>query len=395
VLASRAKRLAATLYVYSFLDDLVLLYPVYAVLFTDAGLSVPEVSSLYVIWSATGIVLEVPSGVWADAVSRRLLLAGAPLLTAVGFALWVFVGTYWAFAAGFVLWGAQGALQSGSMEALVYEELERLDAGGRYVKVMGRARTAGFCGVMLAIAAAGPVFAVGGYLAVGVASVVTCVLTAAAGLAFTEHRESAPEAVDESPGYESPGYVATLRAGLAEARGARSVRRLLLMVPALAAIWGGLEEYDSLLAVDTGVGVENVPWLMLLLWVGVTVGGLLASAGKRLSTKMFSGILMVAAVALAAGALSGRAAGFVLIAVAFCAFQMASVVVDARLQETITGPSRATVTSLAGLGTDVATVLVYGAYAAGSALSLANSTIFALFAVPYAVIAIWLARGTR
>jgi MFS family permease len=384
------KRLAATLYGYTFLDEFVLLYPVYAVLFTDSGLSVPEISSLFVIWSATGFVLEVPSGVWADAVSRRLLLAGAPLLTAVGFALWVFVGSYWAFAAGFVLWGAQGALQSGSLEALVYEELQHMGAGGKYVKMMGRARAFGFCAVMLAIAAAGPVFAVGGYLAVGVASVLASVLTAAVGLAFTEHRASSP---DEDDG--SPGYVATLRAGLAEARGDRAVRHLLLIVPALAAIWGGLEEYDALLAVDTGVGRENVPWLMLLLWAGVTAGGLLAPIGGRLSTRAFAGILVIASLALAAGALSGLPAGFVLIAVAFCAFQMASVVVDARLQETITGPSRATVTSLAGLGTDVATVLVYGAYGAGSALLLPNSTIFALFAVPYVVIALWLARSKR
>jgi MFS family permease len=366
----------------------VLLYPVYAVLFTDSGLSVPEISSLYVIWSAVGIVLEVPSGAWADAVSRRLLVACGPLLSAVGFALWVFVGGYWAFAAGFVLWGAKGALQSGSMEALVFEELERLGASGRYVKVMGRARAAGFFGVMSALTVAGPVFAAGGYRAVGVASVVACVLTAIAGLMFTEHRDSLPEN-DE----ESSGYLATLRAGLAEARGSRSVRRLLLIVPALAAIWGGLEEYDSLLAVDTGVAVEYVPWLMLLLWAGFTVGGFVAPAGERLSTRSFAGILVLAAVALAAGALSGRAEGFVLISVAFGAFQMASVVVDARLQESITGPARATVTSMAGLGTDVAAILVYGAYAAGSALSLANSTIFALFAVPYVLIAVWLARA--
>lgn len=387
--ASRAKRLAATLYGYSFFDDFVLLYPVYAVLFTGSGLSVPQISSLYVIWSAVGIVLEVPSGAWADAVSRRLLVAGGPLLSAVGFALWVFVGGYWAFAAGFVLWGAKGALQSGSLEALVFDELERLGAGDRYVKVMGRARAAGFFGVMLALAAAGPVFAAGGYRAVGVASVVTCVLTAAAGLMLTEHRESASE-TDEV----SPGYLATLRAGLAEARGSRPVRRLLLIVPALAAIWGGLEEYDSLLAVDTGVAVEYVPWLMLLLWAGVTAGGFAAPAGERLSSKAFARILMFAAVALAAGALSGRAEGFLLISVAFGAFQMASVVVDARLQESITGPARATVTSIAGLGTDVAGILVYGAYAAGSALSLANSTIFALFAVPYVLIALWLARDS-
>src|SRR4051812_47669375 len=108
----RLKRLTATLYAYSFLDDLILLYPVYVLLFADTGLTVAEISSLFVVWSVTGFVLEIPSGVWADAVSRRLLLVGAPVLGAVGFGLWTTVHSYWAFLAGFVLWGTQGALQS-------------------------------------------------------------------------------------------------------------------------------------------------------------------------------------------------------------------------------------------------------------------------------------------
>ncbi|HEY0697748.1 MAG TPA: MFS transporter, partial [Micromonospora sp.] len=37
---TRARRLAATLYGYAFLSDLVLLYPVYTLLFSDTGLSV-------------------------------------------------------------------------------------------------------------------------------------------------------------------------------------------------------------------------------------------------------------------------------------------------------------------------------------------------------------------
>ncbi|NHW87161.1 MFS transporter, partial [Escherichia coli] len=45
----RARRLAGTLYVYAFLTDLVLLYPVYALLFADTGLSVGQISSLFVI----------------------------------------------------------------------------------------------------------------------------------------------------------------------------------------------------------------------------------------------------------------------------------------------------------------------------------------------------------
>ena len=88
-------------------------------------------------------MLEVPSGVWADAVSRRALLTLAPLLSGAGFGLWVLAPSYEAFALGFVLWGAQGALQSGALEALVYEELERTGAEGRYPRLMGRATALG------------------------------------------------------------------------------------------------------------------------------------------------------------------------------------------------------------------------------------------------------------
>ncbi|MET8468082.1 MFS transporter, partial [Micromonospora zamorensis] len=142
------RRLTATLYGYAFLSDLVLLYPLYVVFFADTGLSVGQISSLFVIWSAAGILFEVPSGAWADVVSRRLLLCLAPLVTAAGFALWVLLPSYPAFAVGFLLWGAGGALVSGALEALVWTELDRLGAVGRYARVLGRARTAGVLGVV-------------------------------------------------------------------------------------------------------------------------------------------------------------------------------------------------------------------------------------------------------
>ena len=46
------------------------------------------------------------------------------------------------------------------------------------------------------------------------------------------------------------------------------------------------------------------------------------------------------------------------------------------------------------MGTDLATALVYGLYAAGPTV-LPNSMIFALFAVPYVVIAFGLVYGDR
>jgi MFS family permease len=329
----------------------------------------------------------------------------APLLSAAGFALWIAIPSYWAFAAGFVLWGAAGALQSGAMEALVYEELDRSGAAERYAKTMGRAHAAGVGAVMAATALAGPVLSAGGYVAVGVGSVLAELACAAIALAFPEHRSrGGPHEVSgeprssgdattdtEQPG---PGYLHALRSGLHEARTNRSVRRALVLVPAVTAVWGGLEEYDPLLAQSTGVSARTVPLLVLLVSAGATVGGLLAAAGQRMSGRAFAGTLAAGAVALAAGALSGRPAGFVLVAAAFCVFQLASVVADARLQATITGPSRATVTSLAGLGTELVTILVFGSYAAMSTVA-GHGTIFALFAVPYLAVAAVLAAGSR
>ncbi|MFH8938581.1 MFS transporter [Streptomyces griseosporeus] len=381
------RRLTATLYGYMFLDDFVLLYPVYALLFADTGLSLWQISSLFALWSVTGVVLEVPSGAWADAVSRRLLLWLGPLLTAAGFALWVLVPSYGAFALGFVLWGARGALGSGALEALVYDELDRLGAAGRYARVMGRARAAGLVGVMAAMAAAGPVFAWGGYPAVGAASVLACLLTAATATRFPEHRR---------PVEEGDRWAAALRSGLAAARGDRTLRAAVLLVPAVGAVWGALDEYTPLLVRETGVSDALVPYLLLLVWTGATAGGLLAGPAERLGTRGLAALLAGGALALAAGALSGRPAGLVLVAVAFGGFQLATVLADARLQHRIEDTGRATLTSVAGLGTELATVAVYGAYAVLGGVA-SHGTVFAVLAVPYLVTALLLAAraGTR
>lgn len=93
------------MYAYVFLDDFVLLYPVYTLLFSDTGLSVWQISSLFVVWSVSSLLLEVPSGARADATSRRRLLVIGPLLAALAFALWTGPPSYWTFLIGFLLWG--------------------------------------------------------------------------------------------------------------------------------------------------------------------------------------------------------------------------------------------------------------------------------------------------
>ncbi|MGW7511843.1 MFS transporter [Streptomyces massasporeus] len=381
--ATGVRRLTRTLYGYAFLDDFVLLYPVYALLFADTGMSLWQISSLFALWSITGVVLEVPSGAWADAMSRRRLLWIGPLLTAAGFALWVVVPSYGAFAAGFVLWGAGGALGSGALEALVYDELDRLGVADRYARVMGRARAARLLGTVAATGLAGPVVARGGYEAVGAASFLACVLTALTATRFPEHRVR-PESTGDT-------WATTLRTGLAEARGNRAVRGALLLVPAVAAVWGALDEYTPLLIRDLGVAEATVPYLVMLIWAGVTLGSLLTGPAERLGTTGLAVLLAGAALALAVGALARSLTGVVLVSLAFAGFQLAEVLADVRLQHRIDESRRATLTSVASLGAELATVATFGVYAL-LGTDMAHSTVFAVLAIPYLVTALALAR---
>ncbi len=109
--------------------------------------------------------------------------------------------------------------------------------------------------------------------------------------------------------------------------------------------------------------------------------------GRRAAT-----VLVVAAVALAAGALLRHPAGFVLLAVAFAAFQLATVLADVRLQARISGSARATVTSLAGMATDLTIVVFYGGYGL-LAGAVGNPVAFAVAVLPYLLVALWLLAG--
>jgi hypothetical protein len=166
----------------------------------------------------------------------------------------------------------------------------------------------------------------------------------------------------------------------------------VVLVALVTAVWGALDEYTPLLIRGTAVTHAKVPLLLLLIWACATVGGLIGGHAERLRTPWFAALLAAAAVALAAGALVGRPAGLVLVAVSFGAFQLATVVADARLQQSITGPARATVTSLAGMSTDIGTLAVYGSYGALAGMT-GHGGAFAALALPYAAVAVWLLRS--
>ncbi|HEY0639991.1 MAG TPA: MFS transporter [Pseudonocardiaceae bacterium] len=342
---------------YSGVTDMMPIYGVYAVLFTDTGVSAAGIASLFAIWSLTSLLLEVPSGALADVVSRRLLLAVAALLKAVGFGLWTLTPGYWAFAVGFMLWGASGALTSGTLEALVHDELASIGAEEQYLRLSSRAETAGLTLCALGTAAGAPLVALGGYPATGAASVLICLGLAGIALSFPA-RPRVTE-VDGPTGIRA--WLAMLRAGLAEASGVRAVRRLVVLCALLPGMTA-LDEFFPLVAWSAGATAAMVPVFVLLPMLGQILGG--ASAGWQRSGTAVGVIVIAGGLLIVGGAVSGSLWwGFVAIALGYGAVQHAMVVSDARLQAAVRGRARATVTSVAGLGSEVFAIGLYWVWA--------------------------------
>lgn len=133
------QRFLRAYYAYVFLFDFMLAYAIYTALFELEGIAVGEIGVLLAFWSASAIVLEMPSGALSDHFDRRVLLVLAPLLKALTFVCWgVAQGNFWLYGLGFLFWSAGQALQSGTREALLYERLAAEGQSDAFDKILGR-----------------------------------------------------------------------------------------------------------------------------------------------------------------------------------------------------------------------------------------------------------------
>lgn len=355
------------------------IFPVYALLFADAGLSVADISLLFVLWSVVGIVLEVPSGAWADTVSRRLLLALGAVTYAAGFACWVLFPSFAGFAAGFALWGLSGALTSGTYLALAYDELAALGAQHRYARLIGLGRALAITAMMLASVAATPLLAIGGYDLVGWASVGVCGVQLLVVLSLP----SAPKAVSADDVEEleeledlegAPGFVPprpgvwhrwrhALRTGLAEASTSALVRGAVLASGAILALQV-LDEYFGLLFEQQGAALVLIPVLYALTSLGEIVGALVATRAGRWRPAYVGAAVSLAGALVAVAALADDPyVAAVALTLGYGLVQLAVVVSEVRLQDSIEAGARATVISTSNVLSEVLQVLAFVGFA--------------------------------
>jgi MFS family permease len=370
---------------WAMLAETIPLYPLYALFFTATGLSAGEISTLFIVWSTVGIVAEVPCGVLADRLSRRSALVGAGVFQAAGYALWVVLPGFPAFAAGFVLWGLGGALQSGSLEALLYDGLAANGSQLQYPRVHGRVEAAQLFAQVPAAGAATVLFYLGGFDLVGWVSVGCCLAASVMAARLPEAPRAHLPGDDHGCGDDDEatpaGYLAMLRDGIAQAATRTPVRTAVLATALLMSL-DGLEEYFPLLAVQWGVSTAAVPIALLAVPIAGAAGAALGGEASQLRSWWLGVILAVAVGLLAAAGLLGRPASIAVVAVFYGMYRMVLVVADARLQQQLTGPARATVTSVAALGSELAVIALFALWALGQLVLVAGLGLLIAAALP-------------
>jgi hypothetical protein len=131
--------------------------------------------------------------------------------------------------------------------------------------------------------------------------------------------------------------------------------------------------------------------LVGLVVVGQVIGTALAGRTARMRPATMAAVVTAGAAAISLGALRGDRVGFLAIAVGYGLLNNAMLVSEARLQQVISGPARATVTSVFGLATEVVALAVSLLFAVGSGVT-SVSTLVALLGLPVLLAAVAVRR---
>ena len=119
-------------------------YPIYTILFLDFGLTLEQFATLNIVWAASIVVFEVPSGALADRLGRRKLVVFSAMLMVVEMLILCLMPigagalTYGLFLINRIVSGLAEACCSGADEALVYDAIPPAGRNAAWTRVLAR-----------------------------------------------------------------------------------------------------------------------------------------------------------------------------------------------------------------------------------------------------------------
>jgi hypothetical protein len=121
---------------------------------------------------------------------------------------------------------------------------------------------------------------------------------------------------------------------------------------------------------------------MVAIYLAGAAGAALGGAASRLRPRTIAAVMALSVAVFCAAALVHRPLAVAGMAVAYLLYRLVLVVTDARLQPQIEGSSRATVTSVASLGTELSAGVLVAAWAVDRPWLVALTALGAAAALP-------------
>lgn len=149
---------------YGFLKNLRFYEPFLMLFFLEKGLSYVQIGTLYAIREFMINVVEIPSGVLADALGRRLTMAVSFVAYIVAFLTFFQSTEYWTLAAAMVAYACGDAFRTGTHKAMIFDYLNSRNSQHLRAHYYGHTRSWSQRGSALsALIAAALVFRTGSY----------------------------------------------------------------------------------------------------------------------------------------------------------------------------------------------------------------------------------------
>jgi MFS family permease len=364
------------LYLLSFFDELGPLFALVALWFLHSGLSATDISWVFLFWALVALLLEIPSGALADRVERRRLIVVAVLLRAAGIATWMLWPTLPGILVGVMLWAIHGALWSGTWESLIHDLVAPAGGTTAYTRVMARTGQANQAGIAGGTLIAAAVLRLDGTLPLlGWLTVALHALSVVLILRLPPAPRAEPDEAEDMDEADTPlslaAWLETLREGVRAAMAHATLRRLVVVGALLEGLFI-LDEYQPLLGSARGATEAEIPFLVLVIWVGLMLGGELAARRPHLSGPVVGGLLCAAALLTMMALWSGSVHALYLLGVGYAAQNTAWIISDARFQQQAPRQVRATVTSVRAF---LGVLLNMGAFALVAGLSVGEDPV--------------------
>ncbi|OUR97372.1 hypothetical protein A9Q84_13690 [Halobacteriovorax marinus] len=142
-------------YLHRILSGMFFAVPIMVLFWQENGLSLTEVMLLQSLFAIVTVVLEIPTGYFADVKGRRKTLFYSAVSTSIAISIYSFAESFLHFAIGEVFFALAVSLSSGTLSALVFDSLQDLGRTHEYPKIWGNSIFYGMISLALSNAVGG------------------------------------------------------------------------------------------------------------------------------------------------------------------------------------------------------------------------------------------------